>query len=114
MAAPAWNTSARRDPVAVQSHARCRHQCRSGSSDRRRCDGTIVQGDRCPFAAMAGARGVRMTIVYRDATADDAATLDRIFETTFCDTFGHLYRAEDLDAFRSSFCLADWEAELRD
>ena len=63
---------------------------------------------------MAGARGVRVKIAYRDVTAADAATLDRIFETTFCDTFGHLYRAEDLDAFLSSFDLADWEAELRD
>lgn len=49
----------------------------------------------------------------RDATPSDAATLDRIFETTFCDAFGHLYSAEDLNAFLSGFGVADWEAELR-
>lgn len=55
-----------------------------------------------------------MTIVYRGATAADAATLDRIFNTSFCDTFAHLYRREDLDAFLSSFDLGDWEAQLND
>jgi len=55
-----------------------------------------------------------MTISYRDATAADAATLDRIFDTSFCDTFAHLYRSEDLDAFLSSFGVADWEAQLND
>jgi GNAT superfamily N-acetyltransferase len=55
-----------------------------------------------------------MTITYRDATPADAATLDRIFDTTFCDTFGHLYRAEDLNAFLSSFGVADWAAQLGD
>jgi diamine N-acetyltransferase len=53
-----------------------------------------------------------MTITYRDAAPADAATLDRIFDTSFCDTFAHLYRPEDLDAFLSSFGIADWEAEL--
>lgn len=51
---------------------------------------------------------------YRDATAADAATLDRIFDKTFCDTFAHLYRAEDLEAFLSSFGIADWEVQLSD
>jgi ribosomal protein S18 acetylase RimI-like enzyme len=55
-----------------------------------------------------------MTITYRDADAADAATLDRIFDTSFCDTFAHLYRAEDLAAFRSSFGVSDWENDLRD
>jgi ribosomal protein S18 acetylase RimI-like enzyme len=62
---------------------------------------------------MAGARGLGM-IGYRGARPEDAATLDRIFDTTFCDTFAHLYRPEDLDAFLSSFGVADWEAQLRD
>jgi len=53
-----------------------------------------------------------MTATYRDATAADAATLDRIFDSSFCDTFAHLYRREDLDAFLSSFGVADWEAQL--
>jgi ribosomal protein S18 acetylase RimI-like enzyme len=55
-----------------------------------------------------------MTITYRDATAADAATIDRIFDTSFCDTFAHLYRAEDLSAFLSGFGIADWEEQLKD
>jgi GNAT superfamily N-acetyltransferase len=55
-----------------------------------------------------------MTITYRDATARDAATLDRLFDTVFCDTFAHLYRAEDLETFLASFGIADWETELDD
>ena len=55
-----------------------------------------------------------MTITYRNAGLADAATLDRIFDTVFSGTFGHLYRAEDLDAFLSSFGVADWEAQLTD
>lgn len=53
-------------------------------------------------------------ITYRDAKPEDAATLDRIFDASFCDTFAHLYRREDLEAFLSSFGVADWEAQLRD
>jgi ribosomal protein S18 acetylase RimI-like enzyme len=55
-----------------------------------------------------------MTVTYRDATPVDAATLDRIFDTVFCDTFAHLYREEDLNAFLSSFGVADWERQLGD
>ena len=55
-----------------------------------------------------------MTVTYRDANPKDATALDRIFDTSFCDTFAHLYRPEDLDAFLSSFGIADWEAELGD
>jgi GNAT superfamily N-acetyltransferase len=55
-----------------------------------------------------------MTITYRDAGPSDAATLDRIFDTSFCETFGHLYRPKDLAAFLSSYGLADWEADLLD
>jgi len=55
-----------------------------------------------------------MTITYRDAAPADAAALDRLFDTSFCDTFAHLYQPEDLNAFLSSFGIADWEAELRD
>jgi ribosomal protein S18 acetylase RimI-like enzyme len=63
---------------------------------------------------MAGAGGLRMTFTYRSATVADAATLDRIFDSSFCDTFAHLYRREDLEAFLSSFGLLDWEAQLSD
>ncbi len=55
-----------------------------------------------------------MTITYRDATPGDAATLDRIFGTTFCDSFGHLYRKQDLDAFLASFGAGDWDVQLAD
>ena len=53
-------------------------------------------------------------ITYRDAKLSDAVALDRIFTTSFCDTFAHLYRREDLDAFLSSFGIADWEEQLGD
>jgi GNAT superfamily N-acetyltransferase len=55
-----------------------------------------------------------MTATYRDATPDDAAALDDIFDTVFCDTFAHLYREEDLSAFLSSFGVAEWEEQLGD
>jgi ribosomal protein S18 acetylase RimI-like enzyme len=55
-----------------------------------------------------------MMMTYRDATVEDAATVDHIFNTSFCDTFAHLYRAEDLEAFLSGFSIGDWEAQLRD
>ena len=51
---------------------------------------------------------------YRHASPADAAALDRIFDTSFCDTFAHLYRPEDLEAFLSGFGIADWESELAD
>lgn len=55
-----------------------------------------------------------MNITYRDANFADAGTLDRIFKASFCDTFAHLYRPDDLNAFLSSFGVADWEAQLED
>jgi ribosomal protein S18 acetylase RimI-like enzyme len=53
-----------------------------------------------------------MMITYRDASPADSATLDCIFEMSFCDTFAHLYRPEDLNAFLSGFGVADWEEQL--
>jgi predicted N-acetyltransferase YhbS len=55
-----------------------------------------------------------MNITYRDGTPDDAATLDRLFDKSFCDTFAHLYLPEDLNSFLSSFGVADWEDQLKD
>lgn len=55
-----------------------------------------------------------MTVTYRDAIPKDAAELDRIFDRSFCDTFAHLYRPEDLEMFLSGFGLAEWEAQLGD
>lgn len=40
-----------------------------------------------------------MSIVYRDATAVDAAAIAAFATRTFVDTFGHLYPPEDLAAF---------------
>jgi GNAT superfamily N-acetyltransferase len=54
-----------------------------------------------------------MNVSYRDALPGDGPVLDRIFDASFCDTFAHLYRAEDLNAFLSSFGVAEWEAQLR-
>jgi ribosomal protein S18 acetylase RimI-like enzyme len=55
-----------------------------------------------------------MTLAYRDATPADAAALDQLFKTSFCDTFAHLYRPEDLNSFLLSFGVAAWEKQLRD
>jgi diamine N-acetyltransferase len=48
----------------------------------------------------------------RAANPADAAAIDRIFRTSFCDTFAHLYRQEDLRAFFADFTMAVWESEL--
>ena len=55
-----------------------------------------------------------MTIRYRRAGPRDAAVIDRLFKTSFCDTFAHLYRPEDLEAFLAKFTLDAWTAELSD
>jgi GNAT superfamily N-acetyltransferase len=55
-----------------------------------------------------------MTVTYRDATPADAAALNGLFDSVFCDTFAHLYRPDDLSAFLSSFGISDWEEHLRD
>lgn len=63
---------------------------------------------------MAGAGGPCVTMVYRDAEARDAAIIDRIFRTSFCDTFAHLYAPEDLNSFLSGFTVSDWERQIGD
>ena len=55
-----------------------------------------------------------MTIGYRTAVGEDAAAIDRVFRTSFCDTFAHLYRPKDLEAFLSKFTLDAWTTELGD
>jgi len=55
-----------------------------------------------------------MTISYRDGTREDAAAIDGVFRKSFCDTFAHLYRPEDLYAFLGKFTLDAWRAELED
>ena len=55
-----------------------------------------------------------MTVTYRTATASDAEIIDHVFRTSFCDTFAHLYRQEDLDAFLGKFTREAWLAEIND
>jgi len=55
-----------------------------------------------------------MNAAYRDATAADLPAIDRIFRTSFCDTFAHLYSAEDLAEFLGNFTPAAWQEEFLD
>ena len=55
-----------------------------------------------------------MSVTYRTASAADVETVDGIFRTGFCDTFAHLYRPEDLDAFLGKFTREAWLAEIND
>jgi len=51
-------------------------------------------------------------IDYRDAHADDAPAIAELFERSFVETFGPLYRPEDLAAFLARFSLPAWRREL--
>ena len=51
---------------------------------------------------------------FRDAVVADLPAIDRVFRTSFCDTFAHLYRPEDLQAFLAQFTLTAWREELDD
>lgn len=53
-----------------------------------------------------------MTI--RPATAADLPAIDRVFRTSFCDTFAHLYAPDDLASFLGQFTPAAWAAEQGD
>ena len=53
-------------------------------------------------------------IAYRDATPADAALLTDLFARGFTETFGHLYKPEDLAAFLAGADEAAWAAELAD
>jgi ribosomal protein S18 acetylase RimI-like enzyme len=55
-----------------------------------------------------------MTVTYRTATPDDAATLSALGTATFIETFGHLYSRANLDAFLVNHSAAAWAAELAD
>jgi ribosomal protein S18 acetylase RimI-like enzyme len=55
-----------------------------------------------------------VTIAYRSCGREDAEALDSLFRKSFCDTFAHLYRPEDLEAFLGKFTREAWEAELSD
>jgi ribosomal protein S18 acetylase RimI-like enzyme len=49
---------------------------------------------------------------YRDATIADAPLLADLSRRSFTETFGHLYRKEDLDAFVERLNEAGWTGEL--
>jgi diamine N-acetyltransferase len=51
---------------------------------------------------------------YRDATKADAKALAFLFEQSFAETFGHLYRPEDLASFLGQLDEAGWRKELAD
>lgn len=55
-----------------------------------------------------------MNITYRRAGVGDASAIDRTFRSSFVDTFAHLYRPEDLEAFLGKFTLDAWQSELGD
>lgn len=53
-----------------------------------------------------------MTTAYRDAGPGDAALLADLSRRAFIETFGHLYRPEDLAAFLRKLSEESWAAEL--
>lgn len=55
-----------------------------------------------------------MTVAFRAATPADAAVLAELGAATFIETFGHLYRAQDLRAFLAIHTAQSWRAELAD
>ena len=55
-----------------------------------------------------------MTISYRDAVPDDAPALLAAYTESFMDTFGHLYRTEDVDEFLSGNNETKWREILSD
>lgn len=55
-----------------------------------------------------------MTVTYRDASSDDLPAVDRIFRTSFCDTFAHLYSDANLNAFLGKFTPEAWRSEFDD
>jgi GNAT superfamily N-acetyltransferase len=55
-----------------------------------------------------------MTLLYRNAGPEDAAAMAALGRRTFTETFGHLYRPEDLAAFLLSHNEEGWGRELAD
>lgn len=55
-----------------------------------------------------------MSVSFRMADPADAATLAALGRESFTETFGHLYTAENLEAFLASHSEASWAAELAD
>jgi ribosomal protein S18 acetylase RimI-like enzyme len=55
-----------------------------------------------------------MSTTYRDAQLADAAALRDLFADSFVETFGHLYRPADLQAFLDTNSDAKWHGNLTD
>ena len=53
-------------------------------------------------------------MIIRPAERTDLPTIDDVFRVSFCDTFAHLYSAEDLAAFLNQFTPDAWQAEHDD
>jgi ribosomal protein S18 acetylase RimI-like enzyme len=53
-----------------------------------------------------------MTIAYRDGTAADLAAIEALFRASFTETFGHLYKPEDLAAFFARSTPEAWAEEF--
>ena len=53
-------------------------------------------------------------MIVRSATSADLPSIDRVFRTSFCDTFAHLYSAEDLATFLQRFTPEAWQEEFAD
>ena len=51
---------------------------------------------------------------YHDATTADLPAIDRIFRTSFCETFAHLYSDTNLAAFLAKFTPEAWRSEFND
>src|SRR4051812_42204229 len=112
MADPSWHRSARTGAVAGKSRARRRHPRIAGAPHLARPDGRLVQGDGDPLATLA--LPGRLCMNCRDARSADMPAIDRVFRQSFCETFGHLYRPEDLGAFLAKFTPEAWTEEFSD
>lgn len=55
-----------------------------------------------------------ISLAYRDATPADAAQLAALAAATFVETFGTLYKLEDLNRFIAGYTAAAYAAELAD
>lgn len=53
-------------------------------------------------------------ILFREARPDDAPALSELARQTFAETFGHLYKPEDLAAFLAGHSEEKWRLQLED
>jgi ribosomal protein S18 acetylase RimI-like enzyme len=53
-------------------------------------------------------------VLYRDGNADDLPAIAALFESSFTDTFAHLYAPEDLALFLAQFTPELWAREFAD